>query len=564
MHNKQCAHCSKTFQIEPDDQAFYDKLKVPAPTHCPDCRMQRRLAWRNERFYYQRKCDKTGKPIISIYAPDSPIKQVHNNQAWFGDSWDGLEYGRDFDFSRPFFEQFAELMREVPHINLWTFENENSDYNHCCMGLKNSYMNAATDKSEDSYYSYLSVHNRSVVDCTAVEQSELAIECIDSDQLYNCAYCQQCRNCLDTYLSFDCRDCKYVFGSTGLRHKEYYIYNKPVTPQQWEEQVPQLLASYQQLQLAQQQAYHTSLSVPRLYTAIFNSQDCTGNYIWNSNHCRLSFDIRQSENLKYCTYSPWNGKDSMDCYAFGDAELNYDASFGPGGYNIQFCLWLLNGPHNSQYCILCVNGCDSLFACVGLKKKKFCIFNKQYIEPEYYQLRGKIITHMKTTGEYGQLFPAEYSPFGYNETVAQEYFPLSKADVERNGWKWQDNTGGTFGKETVAGITEETEQITKEVLACTTCKRNYQIIPQEFKLYQQLKLALPRECPNCRHLRRIKLRNPRRLWKRQCMCTQPSHHHASTSSALSAARCVNQFETSYEPARKELIYCERCYQKEMI
>jgi len=557
---KQCVQCSKTFPIELDDQAFYDTIKVPAPTLCPDCRMQRRLAWRNERFYYPRKCDKTGEPIISIYAPDSPIKRVYSNKTWFGDSWDALEYGRDFDFTRPFFEQFAELMREVPHINLWGFDNENSDYNHCCYQLKNSYMNSSTDKSEESYYTYLSLNNRSVADCTAVEHSELAIECIDSDKLYNCAYVQQCRDCIETYLSYDCQGCKYVFGSSGLRHKDYYIYNKPVSKAEWDERIPALLGSYHQLQNSIQKAADVSLVVPRLATTIFNSEQCTGNYVWNSKNCQLSFDVRQSENIKYTTYAPWDVKDSHDCYAVGgSSQLLYDANFGPDVYNAQFCFWLLHGPNNSQYCILCVNGCDHLFGCVGLKKKQFCILNKQYSETDYYVLRDKIINYMKQTGEYGELFPAQYSPFGYNETTAQEYFPLHKDDVIRNGWNWRDNTGGTFGKETIAGIadgaefSENAENLTKEILVCSNCRQNYKIIPQEFKLYKQIGVALPRQCPNCRHLRRIALRNPRRLWQRQCMCTQVDHTHHG--------RCVTAFETTYAPDRKELVYCQACYSK---
>ena len=114
----QCINCSKTFNIELDDQAFYDKVNVPAPMLCPDCRMQRRLAWRNERFLYQRTCDSCHKPIVSIYAPNSTITKVYCGNCWWSDTWDALDYGRDFDFNRPFFEQFAELMHEVPHVNL--------------------------------------------------------------------------------------------------------------------------------------------------------------------------------------------------------------------------------------------------------------------------------------------------------------------------------------------------------------------------------------------------------------------------------------------------------------
>ena len=31
---------------------------------------------------------------------------------------------------------------------------------------------------------------------------------------------------------------------------------------------------------------------------------------------------------------------------------------------------------------------------------------------------------MKKTGEWGEFFPSSISPFGYNETVAMEYYPI--------------------------------------------------------------------------------------------------------------------------------------------
>lgn len=64
--------------------------------------------------------------------------------------------------------------------------------------------------------------------------------------------------------------------------------------------------------------------------------------------------------------------------------------------------------------------------------------NKSYSAHEYEELCGKIIEHMQSTGEWGEYFPIEASPFGYNETVAQEYFPLTQEDVQEKGWSWYD------------------------------------------------------------------------------------------------------------------------------
>jgi hypothetical protein len=45
---------------------------------------------------------------------------------------------------------------------------------------------------------------------------------------------------------------------------------------------------------------------------------------------------------------------------------------------------------------------------------------------------------MKFTKEWGEFFPTELSTFGYNETVAHEYFPMTETEVRKKGWKWYD------------------------------------------------------------------------------------------------------------------------------
>ncbi|MBM3251119.1 MAG: hypothetical protein FJZ07_02705, partial [Candidatus Nealsonbacteria bacterium] len=56
-----CQNCHSPFVIDVQDFDFYQKIKVPPPTWCPECRMVRRMMFRNERSLYKRKCDVTGK-----------------------------------------------------------------------------------------------------------------------------------------------------------------------------------------------------------------------------------------------------------------------------------------------------------------------------------------------------------------------------------------------------------------------------------------------------------------------------------------------------------------------
>src|SRR3989338_9209317 len=93
---KSCRQCGLNYEITEDDLSFYNKISpilagkkypLPPPTLCPDCRNQRRLAFRNERKLFARKCDATGSQIMSIYAPGKPYK-IYDQNYWLGDKWD--------------------------------------------------------------------------------------------------------------------------------------------------------------------------------------------------------------------------------------------------------------------------------------------------------------------------------------------------------------------------------------------------------------------------------------------------------------------------------------------
>src|SRR3989344_3830874 len=149
---KNCKNCQKSFTIEEEDFNFYEKIKVPPPTWCPECRQQRRYAWRNERTLYRRNCDLCKKSTVTIYSPNKPYK-VYCNECWWGDGWDTTSYSRDFDFSRPFFEQFHELQLKVPRMALLNKNSVNSEYTNHSGDNKNCYLSTSIVNSENIFYS---------------------------------------------------------------------------------------------------------------------------------------------------------------------------------------------------------------------------------------------------------------------------------------------------------------------------------------------------------------------------------------------------------------------------
>lgn len=67
-----CQNCKQAFTVEPEDFVFYQKMEVPPPTFCPQCRYQRRLANRNEWNFYKRDCGLCGKGMVSLYSEEFP------------------------------------------------------------------------------------------------------------------------------------------------------------------------------------------------------------------------------------------------------------------------------------------------------------------------------------------------------------------------------------------------------------------------------------------------------------------------------------------------------------
>jgi hypothetical protein len=149
IEKKICRISGQEFFVTDKDMELYDKISpifsgkkysIPSPTISPEERQRRRLVLRNERKFYHRKCDKTGNQIISIYSPEKPYI-VYDQNIWRSDDWSPLDYGVDFDFSRPFFPQFGELFLRTPKMNLFhQAQNENSEYSHLSSYNKNCYL----------------------------------------------------------------------------------------------------------------------------------------------------------------------------------------------------------------------------------------------------------------------------------------------------------------------------------------------------------------------------------------------------------------------------------------
>lgn len=557
---KNCQNCKKGFEIRKEDSIFYEQVDVPTPLLCPECRMQRRLAFRNERTLYKRTCDLCKKEGISIYPSKTPFP-VYCHSCWWSDDWDALSFGMDYESGRPFLEQFAELKNKVPRIALLVINSTNSDYTNNSAENKNCYLIFAAESNEDCAYGRLIQGCKSSYDCAFLYDSELCYECTDTRKSFKCLYSERLQDCIDVILSFDMRNSQNCILCTNGRNMTYCIENKQYTKEEFEKKKAEILASHESIEKAKERYKELRARATVKYSSSVKCTNVTGDYIYN---CHDGVRVFDASNAKNCSYVA-DMEDPIDCQDCNNAYYKPERCYNIMGTlqstNCIACVYPMycNEVQYSDSCYNCVN----CFGCAGLNKKNYHILNKEYSKEEYFKLKEEITEELKSQNIYGEFFPAALSPFGYNDTLASEYFPLTKEEAKEKGFNWQEQTTGTYGKETIKEnkmpetISEVTEDILNQVLVCKDCKKNFRITKGEFDFYKRMNIPLPHKDFECRHQDRMKKRNPRKLWHRSCQCQAENHSYHRGKS------CSNEFETSYAPDRLEMVYCEQCYQQEV-
>jgi hypothetical protein len=242
IEKKICPVLGREFIVTDKDLEFYDKVSpvfagqkylIPTPTLCPDERQKRRLVFRNERNLYKRKCDFSGKEIISIYSPDKPCL-VYDQKIWWGDDWSPIDYGRNFDFETPFFSQFQALQHAVPRVNLFAKNCENAEFTNHTDHIKNSYLCIDTADSENISYSKWVISCKDCIDCYQIKECQFCYECQFCVNTHGSSFCFLCDDSSECLFSYRLQNCKNCMFCTHLRNKQYCIFNEQLSKEEYE------------------------------------------------------------------------------------------------------------------------------------------------------------------------------------------------------------------------------------------------------------------------------------------------------------------------------------------
>ncbi|MEA3399556.1 MAG: hypothetical protein U9R00_03565 [Patescibacteria group bacterium] len=562
---KNCQNCKKEFEITQDDKSFYKKINVPEPTFCPECRLQRRLAWKVNLILFNRKCDLCGKKGLSMYEKEASFV-VYCHDCWWSDRWDFKDYAMDLDFSKPFLQQWKELLNKTPVLGLSIdkITGESSPYTNHCGHSKNCYMIYFSNHNEDSLFGYQLINSKDCLDCGVTMKSQSCYDCLhvykssniingigNNRSCYDSSFIRDCEGVHDCFCVANEKNSAYVFMGQKLSKENYFKKMKEID-----------LGSYKQYTYWKNKfnEYLTKIFPKPNWETL--SQDVSGSYVFHSQNCHQCFDVINCKDSKFLMLIQEGlVKDSYDYTEWGlNAELVYESAvIGENVSNIKFCQESGFNINNIEYSKLQTGGSDC-FGCVSVKQGKYYILNKQYTKEEYEELILKIKQHMMDMPyvdkkgrvyKYGEFFPMEFSLHAYNNSFANLFFPKTKEQTEEEGLFWNNSEIRKHSitikaKNLPDNIKDATEEILKEVIECSVCSRGYKITKQELDLTKKLNVPLSRKCPFCRVGEKVN------EWVSQMKQIRRS-----------CSKCGEEFLTHFSKNKAPVIYCKTCYKKEV-
>ncbi|MEK7585814.1 MAG: hypothetical protein AAB477_01080 [Patescibacteria group bacterium] len=487
-------------------------------------------------------------------------------KCWWADNWDGTEYGQDYDETRTFVEQILELKNKSTFMSNESLYSSlvNSPYVNATAYQKDCFMVFNADYGERNAYCMVYAHLKDSLDGYRSKNSELCYECTGIYKCYGCIYSEELDSCTNVLFSRACFGCTDCFGCINLRNKSHCIYNVQYSKEEYKEKIKAMnLDTREGIEKVKKESLEFFLKHPQRATQGNSlNVNISGDFVYESKNTKNAYMVSGVEDSRYVqmlTMGPTKGSYDYTNWGNGAENLYECLTVGEGASNNKFCVQCWPNAMDNEYCLYGIQAKDCL-GCVNLKRKQYCILNKEYSKEEYFKLKEKIIADMKENPyidfagrvwKYGELLPLEASPFAYNETMANYFFPLTRKEAEEKQMSWYDIPDTeheiTLKIEDLPQNVEDIDnKILKEIISCTVCKKGYKFNELEIMLHKKIQVPLPSICWKCRFKRRFDRVNKSYLYDRTC------------------DKCSTNITTSYAPDRPEIVYCEKCYQQEVM
>lgn len=493
---KVCEHCGENFTINESELALYEKIGLELSTLCSPCRIKLHLAFWIFGKFRKGKSDYSGESLITVL-PDKNRYPIYTLSEWHSDKWDAMDYGQDYDENQPFLKQLQNLQEKVPHPHQDGSNNTKCDWCDDVWSSRNCYLSRSMLECEDLYYSYRNLRVKNSIDVSICFESEKCFDSGDCHHSYKLFYSKHSKDCINSYFLYDCRNCQDCFMCWNLRNKSYCIENVQYTKEEYENKLESFkLGSFNSIN-DHKKRFEVILEKEVVHRNNFNlkTHNSTGDNLSDVKNCHNCNTISNSEDCFNCI----RGVGLRSCIDVdGGLQLelsgNCNACVGNGSYALKYSN--KSSARYSEYLDLCID-CEYCFGCVGLKKKKYCILNKQYNKEDYEILKNKIIMEMKNRGEYGKFLPYSMSAGPFNFSTGFLYFPeTKKEDILKLGGYWEDidesNIEGMPTSELPDDIKDVPNDIINKALICPETGWRFNITQNELSFYRENNIPLPR------------------------------------------------------------------------
>jgi hypothetical protein len=347
-----------------------------------------------------------------------------------------------------------------------------------------------------------------------------------------------------------------------LDWKQYYIFNKELTKKDYENKLKDIFSSFSSVEkfkkwFSEFQNRFKKRNLKNLLSenAYWNVIRYSKNIIWWFD----SIDLQDSFHSTICwiwsnniinSYAAWLNSSFIN-------EVIWNSVSNKSWF---FAFWSWN---NSYYFIdwRHLNNC---FLVSWLIQKEYCLLNKQYTKEEYEKLVPKVIEKMESEWIWWKFFDTDLSPFPYNDTIANDYFPVKeivyldkdkkiiKKEKCEEFWEgivyileskivseaildlwWEEKINIKWRTENIdikipknikiinsedlpEKIEDIKDEILKTIIICSESNSPFKIIKEELEFYRKYNLPIPRFHPDIRFKNRLSKRHKNNLYLRNC------------------------------------------------
>ncbi|MEK9157353.1 MAG: hypothetical protein AAB448_04495, partial [Patescibacteria group bacterium] len=504
-----CSILGEKWQRDQKEIDVYCRFNVPPLT------VSANTLWKWMAYYdagYQfwwSKHPETGKPVLTFHHPASGIKVLPDVE-WHAKDFSTIT--ENADPSKPFFDQLRALELRVPFmatfnrvepensITLFSFGDRQSYFTFAC-AAERCFFACGAFQAEGSSLMHL-VHQ--ITDSHGI---------LKSQRLFRCRYVRESLDCIDSTFLFDCRNCQNCFGAANKRNRQYVFMNEQLTKAEYEQRMAGIDLGKRSVVEQYQKQFDELLAKEGVWPENFNVniQDSSGEYLANAVHCVECFDSSDAPTNQYrCC---WNyGVNDSNAYMWGSVDSTecYMCVSSPNSNQSKFCYRSFR-LDNCEFCMTCSDLRDC-FGCIGLKKRQFCIFNKQYTEEEYWRLVDEIKCAMLDRAEYGNYLPTALSSTFVPESGAVVYGGATEEQLRLLGGQiFEADAEGATGADRIDPskarrrdeIPDAIDDLGDEWIGVPiydeVSKRTFTYLRPEVEHYRRLRIAPP----NIHFIRRI-------------------------------------------------------------